>query len=393
MKAILPVFVVFLLLLSCSNGREESKTALPEVADSLLPQNYYKRFEGTIGSRSIVMHLMCTGDRYDGIYYFLDQGAWIKLIYDKDSSNSQSQFLYEYEVGSIQGNDDQQGAAWLRLNYAKGDISGVWTSADGQQQQPIRLKESYPTGSYRFNALSFSDSIKAYPERDSSPSARTSYVFPEPDTNDPAGQWLTLQVKKMLQFDSSLYKITWKDAIMKMNTDYFSAYREDALAMIKEETVSFLNYESSLDISIRYNDRGYIIFEVLNFIYQGGAHGNWGSTLYCYDVVNQERVSLKDILITDVTSLQPFLETAFRRQQGLSPSASLNEILFDKHLATTDNFFFTDKGIGFIYNPYEVAAYAMGQLFVFVSFEEIMPYLKPEWTNRMGIKKAALAQH
>jgi hypothetical protein len=92
------------------------------------------------------------------------------------------------------------------------------------------------------------------------------------------------------------------------------------------------------------------------------------------------------VITADSARLQPIVEAAFRKQQGLKPSDSLNTILFENHLATTDNYYFTNKGLGFYYFPYEVAAYAVGPIQVFVTFAELKPYLRPDFASRLKLQ-------
>ena len=45
----------------------------------------------------------------------------------------------------------------------------------------------------------------------------------------------------------------------------------------------------------------------------------------------------------------------------------------------------TAKGIGFQYDPYEIAAYAYGPIFIYITFKEIQSYLKPEFKKLVGL--------
>jgi hypothetical protein len=74
------------------------------------------------------------------------------------------------------------------------------------------------------------------------------------------------------------------------------------------------------------------------------------------------------------------LEEHLRMAYDIPAGAPLNGeagILFDKHLALTKNFYVTGKGVGFIYNPYEVAPYVVGEIELYVPFSEITDILKP----------------
>jgi len=55
-------------------------------------------------------------------------------------------------------------------------------------------------------------------------------------------------------------------------------------------------------------------------------------------------------------------------------------------LKPNKNFYFNDKGLAFMYNPYEVASYAQGQIVVFIPFNELKSYLVPAFAERIGFK-------
>jgi hypothetical protein len=59
--------------------------------------------------------------------------------------------------------------------------------------------------------------------------------------------------------------------------------------------------------------------------------------------------------------------------------------LFENKIDTTDNFYITQNGIGFVYMPYEIGPYAMGEIEIFIPFFELTEYLTS--TIRALIKK------
>ncbi|MGY0034881.1 RsiV family protein [Pedobacter sp. NJ-S-72] len=67
----------------------------------------------------------------------------------------------------------------------------------------------------------------------------------------------------------------------------------------------------------------------------------------------------------------------------VQPDSSLTTILFEDHLAANKNFFFDKTGISFLYNPYEVASFAQGQIIVSVPYKDLKKYLNPAFVKRM----------
>ncbi|GAB3560928.1 hypothetical protein GCM10027578_00500 [Spirosoma luteolum] len=117
------------------------------------------------------------------------------------------------------------------------------------------------------------------------------------------------------------------------------------------------------------------------FAYTGGAHPNANVTLMTFDRRTGRPVNLADI-VADTTALLGVVETAFRKQQGLLPQYNLEErgyFLRDGHFFLPANIGVGRKGLIFYYNPYEIAAYAVGPIEVVVPYEQMNGMLKSGW--------------
>jgi hypothetical protein len=110
-------------------------------------------------------------------------------------------------------------------------------------------------------------------------------------------------------------------------------------------------------------------------IYTGGAHPSHNTQFYVFDVQNALRLSLADI-VQDTEDLVQAVEASLCRDKGVESGTPLNEagITFAdiEHLdALPDNFFLTDKGIGFHWNEYEIAPYSTGAIETIVSYDVV----------------------
>lgn len=373
------------LFTACGNEKkepvqEQTVTETKPVFDSVLTMSFYKRMEGTIADQPVVLQLQCYNGKIQGMYYYLNHGVWIMLSGAVNPANPNNITIQESNFS------DGEKTATLDCKYEQGTLKGSWRSADGRKNYLIDLKESYPEGSYTFTTISLHDSLAAFPQVDSSPVATVSKDFVVPLKDDEDGQWLNLQVKKAIGIDTALLTLDISTGATKMNGKFLKGYRDEVKGMGEDGFASFLNYEDVQHISVCYNENGYVILNTDIYSYTGGAHGNGGSSFNCLDVQNKKALKLKDILKADSSQLQPIVEAEFRKQQGLKPTDSLTGILFENHLATTDNFYFTNKGIGFYYFPYEVAAYAVGPIHVFVPFTSLQRYLAPDFVQRMKLQ-------
>ncbi|MFK7807642.1 MAG: RsiV family protein [Saprospiraceae bacterium] len=102
--------------------------------------------------------------------------------------------------------------------------------------------------------------------------------------------------------------------------------------------------------------------------YTGGAHPNHYTTLANYNLKTGDEILLEDI-ITDEKKFKIIVEKAFYGYMNQKEESFQKEDFFwDKPFYLPANFALTEKGIKFIYNPYEIAAYVFG------SMEFIVPY-------------------
>ena len=69
--------------------------------------------------------------------------------------------------------------------------------------------------------------------------------------------------------------------------------------------------------------------------------------------------------------------TIFRKQEGLSPTQSLENYFFENQkFSLNTNFLITKKGLLFYYNSYEIRSYAEGPMELLVPYTAISGLLK-----------------
>ncbi len=121
--------------------------------------------------------------------------------------------------------------------------------------------------------------------------------------------------------------------------------------------------------------------KVETYAYTGGAHPNSGLSYYTFDRKTGRLLTLDD-MVEDTTALLGIVEQAFRQQQRIEPNANLEEegyFLRDGHFFLPDNVGTTRNGLIFYYNPYEIAAYAMGPVQVTIPYEKLNGILREQW--------------
>jgi hypothetical protein len=383
------IFCLFgLAIISACNGPKNG-TNNTESTDSTthakaeLTETFYKRLEGTIAGKKVVMHLQKVDDDVSGTYYY--DGSWLNLSTDtligKDSI-----VLTEYSFYETYFTQDFK-SPHLALKWNGNGFNGNWESGDKTKKFPIVLAEKYPDGSYPLSAGIYKDSVKAFANQPKSPAAEISFEYLESKNQDEYGNWLNTELKKISGVKSPADRSTGFKNIV---TAYFKDYKTQATEQSKtsrgEDFQAWLNYTNNSQQSVSYNDNGYVVIDFLADAYTGGAHGNYSSIMFCLDVKNKKQLVLSDIVKIDSNTLQGILERNIRKEYNIKAKDALSTVLFDDFIKPNNNFYFNANGIAFMYNPYEVASYAQGQIVVFVPYTDLKTYLVPTFAQRMGIK-------
>ena len=148
-----------------------------------------------------------------------------------------------------------------------------------------------------------------------------------------------------------------------------------------------LFYEISEAVDIVYADNRLLVLANSSFSYTGGAHGNYGTSYDNVDLQRGRKLTLNDVMDSSAASktVEKLLAKEFVRKFPLDEDQKLRDVLLVEKIELTQNFMLTGKGIAFNYTPYEIAAYAYGQIVLFIPYKVIAAYLKPEFKKLMGL--------
>jgi hypothetical protein len=169
--------------------------------------------------------------------------------------------------------------------------------------------------------------------------------------------------------------------------DHYKTYKELTAGFIKEydtfkstasqsEAAWFL--DMNLKVVANYPDYLSVLYRYVD--YKGGAHPNTLFTYFNYDPKTYQTITLDSLIKADgMPKLRAVAEKIFRKNEKLSASASLSEGYFFENnvFALAETFTITKEGLKFLYNPYEIKAYAAGTTTLIVPFTEIKDILKP----------------
>lgn len=129
------------------------------------------------------------------------------------------------------------------------------------------------------------------------------------------------------------------------------------------------------------NDNGTMSISVIYYEYSGGAHGYTFKETLNLDLMNEKELLLKELfdgsadyqkVLTD-----EILEEMYKEKENLFP-----ETLQDFKASDNLNFYLTDEGIVFYFNPYEIAPYVRGIAEYKVPYESLKNVLNKDFARR-----------
>jgi hypothetical protein len=107
--------------------------------------------------------------------------------------------------------------------------------------------------------------------------------------------------------------------------------------------------------------------------YTGGAHGMWNKDYYVFSLGDKRQLALGDILRDEAKpALGDLVEAALRKQMAIPDWIPLSEQgFFDNIPGKLEDFFVSPQGVGFQWDPYEIAPYSMGIIEIVIPYDEL----------------------
>ena len=374
-----------LLLVNCKNDKTTSTTtATPSVKTAA--DGFYKHLKGTVDTFAVTMDLVQIKSRtdfepynYRGHYYYDKYQQPISFYGEMDSVGNIVLHEFNWQDKDIffKGKLD-----------ANGSFSGTWSDTSRKRTLPFALKETYSDGAIALDFYDFNDSLKLWKNSAKSPMAEFDMQCLLPSKNVDAGVVTFLKDKIFMNFKGDSLEISYANVSVEnlrnaIRDTFFASYLDMLAEEKPDSTVEvpvMLNYAESISQSIIFNEKGLLSVGFGTYSYTGGAHGNHATSLSTYDLGQKKALTLNDVFLPKFEkTINNALNNAARRQFGLKANEPLSNKLFGNSIESTPNFCITHKGILFLYNPYEIAAYAYGEIELFIPFSEVKSVVNPRF--------------
>ena len=169
----------------------------------------------------------------------------------------------------------------------------------------------------------------------------------------------------------------------EMKTDY------DDMRTYREGDLPTMGYSYHIKKDVETNN--YVTYIVEYYEYRGGAHGGtviWGNT---FRKDNGKSLGWNMLANTDSKEFQQLIKDGIRSYFQENDSTTITDDQLKDMLiieADIDHLplpqfdpFLTDQGMSFIYQQYEIAAYAMGLPSFIIPYNKLKPFLTQEATT------------
>lgn len=372
MRKLLPILAL-LGIAACqpkaSNNHNDS-TSVTETPAGVLgvknaPNRFYKQFKGTVAGKPATLQLIRSAkNNFSGYYVYDSIGEPIRLFSRQDTTG----FLILLE-------EDPMGDAekMLKGKLVGDTYAGEWTG--NGKSYPFSLKEDN-SGIIEMQLITAGDTVRVRNDDPESASATSTVEILWPVGGAPEQ---TLQMIRDSLTQPSKQRFTKGEEYARSVASEFTA---SSIGDLKDVDTTYAraatnHWDAHVSDVVVWNKYPLLAVEQSYYEYTGGAHGNGGSRYTVFDLSKNKALTLGDVFKPGYEAVvSKALEKSVRKKYNIKPEEGLDAVLFDKTIKPNDNFYLTDKYITFSYTPYEIAAYAAGQISLAIPLSELTAVLK-----------------
>ena len=178
-------------------------------------------------------------------------------------------------------------------------------------------------------------------------------------------------------------------------------YRENNEPLINElDSTSHYSFNNEHTVSgfSLLSDKNIYAYAIERYVYMGGAHGMETKNFYNFDLKTGKIITEKDLFKDNFESeLAKLMKVRiieeskeYKDEKNSEPITDLEDTDFwTDSIKSNGNFYITDEGINYVFNPYEIAPYYMGQTEVTLPFSRLKSLLKPNSLVAYLVEKQA----
>ncbi len=177
---------------------------------------------------------------------------------------------------------------------------------------------------------------------------------------------------------------TMKLAAEAYANSYTESYKNTLLPLYNQDRAdttkrAWYQYHYIINCSTQKGSKGTIVYLAIIDYYEGGAHGINQLITLNFEAKTGRQLTLSDIFAPGYEQpLKNILLKALKAKTGCSTLNALHEkgYLYSMDIFPSENFILGEETITFVYNPYEIAPYAVGNTELIIPFDDVEDILK-----------------
>ncbi|WP_027376331.1 DUF3298 and DUF4163 domain-containing protein [Kaistella palustris] len=160
-------------------------------------------------------------------------------------------------------------------------------------------------------------------------------------------------------------------------------YTDTRKSLAQYTPVSKQIWSNSSRMKVFSNDRNILTIKYSGDGFTGGAHGYYYEFYKVFDLQKNKTIHLSDIIkvqnqkIWGRILMDNFLNNDLEKGQS--------KMLLVKEIPLTENFYFDAENLYFLYNQYEITAYAAGTVLIKVPLTDIKPFLTADFKKKLDL--------
>ena len=360
MKKIALVLFIAVLLYGCSGNSSENASKSEEGKD-LTPEQTVKSFITALGKKD-----------FENAFQKQKIEAWGNI--EKFSSNESFGGIVSTEIKKIEAKPDENGMAVIYAEAFYADSK----NGDNTFKQNFYLKQF--AGEWKIVKMKVLGSVQ-------DKTAFKEHKFEKKDKNS-SGLKVTVKSSILLpEKNEELSKLILKSLYKEISANdadtYFKKTYESLTESFKDSEGTDIEWEYDEETEIIFDNGTVLCYSIRGGGFMGGAHGFNFRKYFNFMFPGNKIINIKDVLKNPSSRKMQDLIYKKLKEANKITDAEMTDYFFELPISPNENFYITDKGIGFYYNEYEIAAFALGPSDVFFTFEEIKSELKDDFLKKL----------
>ena len=182
----------------------------------------------------------------------------------------------------------------------------------------------------------------------------------------------------------NLHNVDLKAAVDSFVNENSHTYINDMLPLYKEDKrdidkMPMYQHEAIINTRTEDGKEGIVTYYINMYNFTGGAHGLEQLLTLNFDKTTGKTITLDDVMVTGYQMrLNELLQKALLEKADCKDINELHDkgYLFSMEMYPSSNFVLGKDGVTFIYNPYEIAPYALGRIELKLSYSTLEPIMK-----------------